>query len=132
MEFEEQYEDVLHSIESGIISVYRENPDISDYDVTRAIEVLIDDYSGEKIGRPPRNVRLSDVEKNIVDEMRKSCEWQMGREEIKDADEESAEIEPVTIDEIILCLRRILKSVNYWNKSGGRQGYLSYMSHFVW
>jgi hypothetical protein len=40
-------------------------------------------------------------------------------------------MEPKTIDEIIACLKRIRKSINRWNKVGGRQGYLIFVSDFI-
>jgi hypothetical protein len=38
---------------------------------------------------------------------------------------------PITIDEIILCLKRVLKSVKRWNEDGGRQGYLDFIIQYV-
>jgi hypothetical protein len=38
---------------------------------------------------------------------------------------------PKTVDEIITCLKRIQKSIRRWNKEGGRQGYLNFISEFV-
>jgi hypothetical protein len=32
---------------------------------------------------------------------------------------------------MILCLKRLVKSVQKWNKQGGRQGYLDFMSPYV-
>jgi hypothetical protein len=39
--------------------------------------------------------------------------------------------EPKTVDEIMLCLKRILKSATRWNKEAGRQGYLDFITQFV-
>jgi hypothetical protein len=35
------------------------------------------------------------------------------------------------VDVIIACLKRIRKSVEKWNKQGGRQGYLTFVEQFV-
>jgi hypothetical protein len=40
-------------------------------------------------------------------------------------------IEPVSHDILITCLKRIRKSVRYWNKQGGRRGYLAYVREFL-
>ncbi len=37
-----------------------------------------------------------------------------------------------TLDEILACLKRVRKSVNYWTKESGRQGYLNFVTQFVW
>ena len=39
--------------------------------------------------------------------------------------------EPVSLDVIVACLKRIRKSIQRWNKEGGRQGYLIFIQRFV-
>jgi len=41
------------------------------------------------------------------------------------------EIKPITVNELLDCLKRIKKSVQFWTKEGGRQGYLVYISNFM-
>jgi hypothetical protein len=41
------------------------------------------------------------------------------------------EIKPITVNELLDCLKRIKKSVQFWTKEGGRQGYLEYISNFM-
>jgi len=40
-------------------------------------------------------------------------------------------IDEKTVDEILGCLRKIRKSVDRWNKRGGQQGYLQFVSNFI-
>ena len=127
---EDQYMDVLQNIETAISDTYRDRPDLTDYDVMRVLEALVDDYRGEKIGRPPRPVNLSDRERLLADTMRPMCEWRLGRGP-RAAEPDVPQPPPITPDEIILCLKRLLKSVKFWNKDGGRQGYLSFISQYV-
>lgn len=134
MRVEEQYYDVLQNIEFAIVSTYREHPDMTDYSVMRALEALIDAYGGEKIGRGPRDFRLSDLEQKLLDRMRGMCEWRLGRREIPVEDTPSAsgpKPEPITVDEVILCLKRLLKSTQRWNKEGGMQGYLDFVEQYI-
>jgi len=133
MRVEDQYPDVLQNIELGVVITYRECPGLSDYDVMRTLEALIDAYRAEKIGRPPRPFNLSDDEQLLLANMRRMCEWRLGRRNLDDepANEKEGTPEPHTVDEIILCLKRIMKSVNTWNKSGGRQGYLNFIIQYV-
>jgi hypothetical protein len=130
---EEEYMDVLQNIEFGIVSIYRERAEMSDYDVMRTLEALIDSYTAEKIGRPPRDLRLSDLEHHLMDAVRGMCEWRLGRGALPGgpASSGNAAPEPNTVDEIILCLKRVLKSVRRWNKEGGRQGYLNFVIQYV-
>jgi len=130
----DRFQDVLQNIEFAIVDTYRRHREMSDYDVERALEVLMDAYSGERIGRPPRSFRLSETEKRLVDEMRAMSEWRLGRADPPvdmplEADQPGPE--PITVDEIILCLKRILKSVKTWNKGGGMRGYLSFIVQYV-
>jgi hypothetical protein len=131
MRVEEEYMDVLQNIESAITDAYRQHRDLSDYDVMRALESLVDAYSGEKVGRPPRNIRLSDRESRVLDGVRGMCEWRLGRAEPPVETPLKPGPEPITVDEIILCLKRILKSVKMWNKEGGRQGYLNFIIPYL-
>jgi len=97
------------------------------------LEALVDRYAAEKIGRPPRHFSLSDVEQALLENVRRMCEWRLGRGTLTDSPEKAKEIapEPITIDEIVLCLKRIHKSVKKWNKEGGRQDYLQFVIQYV-
>jgi len=134
MKIEDQYTDVLQNIEFGIVITYNNYPEMSDYDVMRMLEAFIDAYVAEKISRLPRNFALSNTEKVLMANVRRICEWRMGRESQglapdKENDVDSSEAK--TTDEIIICLKRILKSVKKWNKNFGRQGYLNFIVQYV-
>ena len=130
MRVEEEYMDVLQNIEFGIVSTYHEHPELLDYDVVRALEAVVDSYKAEQIGRAPRDFPLSQIEKKLFGAVRAMCEWRLGRGGPIGYDSDDAP-EPKTVDEILLCLKRILKSVETWNRSGGRQGYLNFVSQYV-
>ena len=133
MRVEEQYQDVLQNIEFAIVSTRREWPGMADSAVMRAIEALMDAYSGEQIGRPPSQIDLSDDEQRLMENVRDVCQWRLGRKslEIESDDGELPPPEPITIDEVLICLKRILKSVKKWNKHGGRVGYLDFIVQYV-
>ena len=133
MGVEDRYVDVLQNIEFGIVMTYRNHPEMSDYDVIRMLEALINKYAAEKIGRQPRGFSLSKVEQALLENVRRMCEWRLGRGTLVDTPEKVKEMapEPKTIDEIVLCLKRILKSVKTWNTEDGRQGYLKFVIQYV-
>jgi hypothetical protein len=97
------------------------------------LEALIEKYAAEKIGRQPRHVLLSEVERALLENVHRMCEWRLDRGTLTDAPEKVEEMAPEakTIEDIILCLKRILKSVKRWNKDGRRQGYLSFITQYV-
>ena len=133
MKVEDQYIDVLQNIELGIVITYKNNPGMSDPEVIRMLEALIDKYTAEKIGRPLRHFSLSEVEQTLLENVRRICEWRLGRGTMTDSPEKAREMEPnpITIDEIVLCLKRVLKSVKRWNEDGGRRGYLDFIIQYV-
>jgi len=133
MKVEEEYEDVLQNLEWAVANVYRANPQLSDYDVIHVYEALIDNYVAEKISRPPKNFMLSPLEQELFDNVRTMCELRLGRGELP-ADAKAVDLPspaPITIDVLLLCLKRLLKSAQRWNKSGGPRGYLDFMSPYV-
>jgi len=99
----------------------------------RILEALIDGYRGEKIGRPARQIGLSEVERQLMSNVRRMCDWRLGRHPLGDnpIKEKGFKSAPKTVDEVILCLKRILKSANKWSKAGGRQGYLNFVAQYV-
>jgi hypothetical protein len=133
MKVEDQYVDVLQNIELGIVTTFRNNPGMSDPDVMRMLEALIDKYAAEKIGRPPRHFPLSEVEQVLLENVRRMCEWRVGRGTLTDSPEKTRKMapKPITIDEIILCLKRVLKSGKRWNEEGGRRAYLDFIIQYV-
>lgn len=126
---EDKYPDVLQNIEFAVVATYREDREMTDYDVERALESVLDAYVAEKSGRQPRHVRLSELEQILMERVRAMCEWRLGRENLEDAPE--MDLTAITVDEIIACLKRILKSVNRWDKLGGRRGYLDFVVQYV-
>jgi hypothetical protein len=131
--FEDTYLDVLQNIEFGIVRVYRERPELTDWDALNATEALIRGYTAESRGRSRPNIRLSDLPQLVFDSVEAMCEWRLGRERpfAEGNQPVEMEMEPKTTDEIIACLKRIRKSIKRWNKEGGRQGYLNFVSEFV-
>jgi len=133
MKVEEEYLDVLQNIEFGIVSVYRQDPALLDYDVLDAIEALTRHYRAEEGHCNPPPLRLSERGQRVFDFVKMMCEWRLGRQKLVNQNEEQRDVEitPITVGEIILCLKRIHKSVQRWNKEGGRQGYLNFVTQFI-
>lgn len=132
MPFEEEHMDVLQNIEASIHAVHLQNPELTDYEVDSALEALQRTYQRESIGKPailPRNPRSAEV----YEAARAACEIRLGRAPLSKSSEEAGAIEipPVPLEIILKALKRIRKSVDYWTKQSGRQGYLDYISQFI-
>ncbi len=131
--FEDQYLDVLHNIESGIMMVYRKEPDLVDFDVENALNALIRLYTAEMQGRTANPAKLNPMAQAVYSAVQAMCEWRLGRGEVGPAEDgqKLPQPEPIGADEIVACLKRIRKSVQRWNKEGGRRGYLTFVGEFV-
>ncbi|HOX16679.1 MAG TPA: hypothetical protein PLP18_11200 [Smithellaceae bacterium] len=125
--FFEKYQDVLQNSEFAIVSVYHQHPKMTDYAVMRSLEAIINHYASEITGRTPRTFPLDETEKEIYRKVQDVCEWRLGRPSAIGM----LETKPVSLDEIIQCLKEILKSVEKWNKHEGIQGYLRFVSQYV-
>lgn len=130
MIFEENYLDVLQNIEFGIVSVYREHPDLCDYEVMRALDAVIELYRAEARGHNPKTFHLPEKETRVFQSVQDMCEFRLGRKDLEDGIQATA-MEKKMPDEIVACLRKIRKSVDRWNRQGGRQGYLQFVCQYV-
>ncbi len=130
MRVEDEYFDGLQNLEWTIVSEYRQNRSILDQDARDAVNALVRQYEAESESRSAAALPLSDRAKRIFDAVRSTCEWRLGRAPAPN-EAISAFDSKVTAAELVLCLKRIRKSIDFWNKRGGRQGYLEYVLDYV-
>jgi hypothetical protein len=132
--FEERYGDVLQNIEFGIIQVYHNHPEMTDWEALTAIETLLRMYRAEAKGRQAAPPSLDPLAEEVYGLVETMCEWRLGRERPftkKDGEPVEFPAQPITLDEVMACLKRVRKSINRWSRQGGRQGYLTFVSQFV-
>lgn len=123
----DKYLDVLQNIEFAIVSVYKYQNELTDYEVTFALEALIDFYISEQRNREPRKFNLSDNSTEVYEEVKRMCDFRLGRTALGERETE----EPISSGEIVECLKKIKNSVNKWTKQSGRQGYLDFVKDYV-
>lgn len=133
MAIEDEYLDVLQNIELGIVTAYKQNTNVTDYDVLEALEALISHYYSERINRPPRNFRLDERAQAVYDSAKVMCELRLGRGQLKNNAGKTIDIDmkPLSIEEIINCLKRIQSSVKKWSKQYGKRGYLDFVKDYI-
>ena len=133
MKVEEQYSDVLQNIETAIVTAYEDDPKLLDLDVIDALDALIRGYGLEEQGRDFRDPRLSGPAQRVHALSRSMCEWRLGRQPLNPGDPEGDRppVGEISVAELVLCLKRIRKSVRLWNDKRGRQGYLEYVREFL-
>jgi hypothetical protein len=133
MDVEKDHLDVLQNIEFAIVSVHQRQPALVDFDVDAALNALIAHYQSKAIDRPARQSNLNERAKQVYEMVQAMCDWRLGDETLLSADmkRRGPRPEPRNTEVIVACLKRIRKSVEKWNKQGGRQGYLTFVEQFV-
>jgi hypothetical protein len=131
--FEEQYEDVLQNIEFALAQVYRAHPEMTDFEALDAVQALVRTYQSETRRQLAPPLKLKPLAQESYDSVKAACEWRLGREHMLDEKDRPLDLEmtPKTADEIVLCLKRIRRSIETWNKRGGRRGYFDFVQQFL-
>ncbi len=129
----DKFFDVLQNIEFAIFGVYEDEATLLDLEVIDALDGLVRRYGAEEQNHTPPALRLSERAKHVYLVVEQVCEWRLGRASLsEDQNEPSIPMEErYSVADILLCLKRIRKSVKLWNEQGGRQGYLDYISKFL-
>ena len=132
---EEEHEDVLQNIEAFIMEVFRAHDHMVDTDVMRALDAGLVYFNDVRREHTPKEPRLSGHSVLVFDAVKTVCNVRLGREELdartKAKDNLDLSGGDVSPEVILACLRKIRKSVDRWNKQGGRQGYLRFVAQFI-
>lgn len=122
--------DVLQNIEFSIIAFFRSNPEFKDPDVIRATEALISAYTREKKRLPALPVTLSEKNLALFEVMKNACEMRLTRESVNKVDDpENGYRLPLRL--MIVCLERLLSSMNLFHKRNGPRGYLTLVNQHI-
>lgn len=130
----EEYMDVLHNLEFAILHVARDDSEVLDLHIDAALEGAIRYYRAEESGRKPRDPRLGPGAKRVYEALKAMAEFHLGRAELPFghlAEPAPDHIEPIMVEELIPCFKRIRKSVQFWTDMSGRRGYVNYVKQFV-
>jgi len=130
--FEDRYMDILQNIELALVQAYTEDEAMTDFETLNTVNALIRSYTAEMRRRAEPPLNLNPLEQKSCDLARGMCEMRLGREQLKrDNEPIGLEMRTVSVGEIVDCLKRIRKSVQLWQKKGGRRGYYEFISQFV-
>lgn len=131
MGIEAEREDLLHNIEFVVARFHRMYPAMTDYAVLRTYEALAQNYSAEVAGRSAFAPTAEGAEAEMLQAVKQMCEWRLGRGPELRLEEPAPECDPFDVPTLVLCLKRLIKSVKFWTKEGGRQGYLNFIDDFI-
>jgi len=131
--FEEKYQAVLQNLEFALVQVYHSDPKMTDYAALYAVESLIKHYNAEQQGRTLAAPQFQPHEQEAFDSIKAICEWRLGKQALVGESDEEVNIgdQANTPEEISGCLKRIKKSIEFWQKRGGRRSYFEFVSRFL-
>jgi hypothetical protein len=124
----EDHPDVLQNIESVVIDVSRSNSAMTNYTVMRVYDTAIAEYSALARQQPPKPANLTGLDATLFKAVREICEWRLGHAVNRDSDEK---IKPLSVEDLVACLKKLRKSVDFWTRERGRQGYLECIKDFL-
>ncbi len=131
--FEEKYNDTLRSMEIALVKTYREDEEMTDWETLTAVNGLIRVYTAEQKRRNPPVLSLKPLAKQSYDELKLTSDGWLGRAPVVDEAGQLADISDhsLSIAEVVNCLKRIRKSIEMWQREGGRRGYFNFIDQFL-
>jgi hypothetical protein len=131
--FEEQYNDPLRSMEIALVQTYRTAENMTDWETLNALNALIRQYTAVQRRRQPPHIPLSPLAQQSHDELKLVCDGWLGRAPVVDEAGQIADLgdNALSLQEVIDCLKRLRKSVEMWQKKGGRRGYFEFVNGFL-
>ncbi len=124
MEFETKYQELLQNIELEIVTYYHQEPELIDLEVQNGVEWVARLYGGEAEGKALSPRPIQGLSAEVANRVKDKCDT------LKQLSIDGLISTSATPAEITACLKRIASSIKLWNKQGGRQGYLKYVSKF--
>jgi len=137
MDLPDKQMDILHAIESSIVDLYRNYPQLKDKEVRKALEKLIKRFRALATGRAVIEPKCSsEIEEVLFRNIETALEVKRssmgGSPSEKPKSLFGRKSKQATPDEFFLAsLRKVEKSVGKWTKRGGEQGYLNFIQGYV-
>ena len=131
--FEEEYMAPLQNMEVALALTYRAHEAMTDWETLNAVNGLLRTYTAEQRRRKPPTLKLSPLAQQSYDELKRTCDGLLGLAPLALESGRLVELSdtPLTVAEVINCLKRIRKSVEMWQKEGGQRGYFNFVRQFL-
>lgn len=132
MGLEDKYPDILQNIEFMIVRLYKENRDLRDKNVIKALEAATSRYRALATKRPAPALKLEGLELETFEQIELILENRREENQSIAPKRFSRAFKEPTQDEIFLaCLRKIEKSAKRWTKERGERGYLNFVKDYI-
>ena len=130
MKWQEENLDVLQNLEFAIVEIWRAHPEMTDYVAQRAYEAARQFYRAEQRGNPPKPPALTGLDATVFEALKAMCEFHLARNPGPKSETEIP-VAPIPVEKLVACLQELAKSVERHTRSGGRQGYLTFIDGFL-
>jgi len=117
----------LQVLEGCIVSVWENNPAMTDYTALRAFELAFQFYRNEARGHTPKPPSPTGLDAIAYEAVRNACEIRLGH----GTPGVGPAPVPVPVTVLVDCLRRLKKSVELHTSLQGRTGYLNFVKDYV-
>ncbi len=115
-EFTQAYMGILQPLEAFVVHFYQANPNLHDHDILRVYENLLKLIRAKITNFPLPQNKLEGVPHEIYNAQSSFL----------------VELEQnYSLEEIQACLKKLEKSVKFWNAKGGSRGYLNHISMYM-
>ena len=121
----------LRALESTLLRIWSDRPEMNDYTAGRAYDAAHQLYRARLRGREPRPPALNGLDLDVFNAVREVCEKLLasGADPVKGMP--NGNTNPVNVEKLVEYLRELVNSVERHTKIGGRCGYLHFVRSFV-
>ena len=121
----------LRALESTLLRIWSDHPEMNDYTAGRAYDAAHQLYRARLRGREPKPPTLNGLDLDTFNAVREVCEKLLasGADPVKGMPEGNTH--PVTLEKLVEYLRELKQSVERHTKLGGRCGYLEFVRRFT-
>ncbi|MCL4265093.1 MAG: hypothetical protein KJ069_17885 [Anaerolineae bacterium] len=105
-------------MEIALVQTYRADENMTDWETLNALNALIREYTAVQRHRQPPHISLSPLAQQSHDELKLVCEGWLGNAPVVDEAGQMTDLgdKDLSLQEIMDCLKRIRKSVEYGQK----------------
>jgi hypothetical protein len=121
----------LQELETAIARIFRKHPDMTDYAAGRAYEGAFQMYRALNRGHQPKPSTLTGLDAEVFDAVRTTCEKMHAEGAVFQKSQTGGRTAPVSLPKMVEYLRQLQRSVERHTAMDGRQGYLTFIQHFV-
>lgn len=122
----------LRELESTVLEIWTQHPEMNDYHAGRAYEAAYQHFRAQQCGqREPKPPALTGPDLDMFKAVQKIGEKLLTKGATPVKGMPNGDTNPINLDKLLEYLRELTRSVERHTKLGGRFGYLEFMRSFI-